>query len=118
MPINVKVNLNGLNGRFSNERLFKARKAATNDAHQFMDKYVPKLSGNLRKFSKVAEDGHTVVYTMPYARAQFYGYIGQSEIKHYTTPGTSKRWDLRMAGNSEDMRRVKEAFVNELKRHD
>lgn len=117
MPLKVKANLTGLNRRFSEARLIDARKVAANDAQQAMEKYVPRLHGDLRKESFVSHDGSHIVYSVPYARAQFYGMIGGSRIHNYTTPRTSRRWDLRLKGNSQDMAKVKEAFIKELKRN-
>ena len=73
----------------------------------------------LRGMSSVAEDGSSVMYRAIYARAQFYGFItnkygGPFRIHNYTTPGTSRRWDLRLKGHKEDMNHVKEAFVKGL----
>lgn len=116
MGVRVKIDLSGFNKRFSSQRLIAARKAAANDAQQAMERYVPKNVGNLRKASYVSDDGSHIVYEMPYAKAQFYGIVHGSPVKHYSTPGTSKRWDLRLKGNRSDMVKVKEAFVEELKR--
>lgn len=126
MGVKVHVNLSGLNRKLSAESLKRARKLMANDALQAMNKYVPSLSqGNdessstLRGMSSVAEDGSSVMYRAIYARAQFYGFItnkygGPFRIHNYTTPGTSRRWDLRLKGHKEDMNHVKEAFVKGL----
>lgn len=125
MSIKVKVNLQGLNSKLGQAKIDKAYKAATNDAYQLMNKYVPsaskgiQTSGTLRGMSYVSNDGKSIVYNAQYAKAQFYGIVGgKYPVRHYTTPGTSKRWDLRLKGSDEDMKRVKEAFINELKRDD
>lgn len=125
MPITVKVNLNNLNKKFSKQNLEHARKLALNDAQQAMEKYVPKLSGDLRDTAHVNATGTAITYTMPYARAQFYGFItnrygGPFRIHNYTTTAetppdyvnTSRRWDLRLKGNKQDMKKVKEALIN------
>lgn len=123
MPIRVKINLKRLNEELSAENIIKARKAMANQAHQEMERYVPSSSkGNqengstLRGESKVSEDGSTVVYNVPYAKAQFYGFItnrygGPFRIHNYTTPGTSRRWDLRLKGNDDAMARAKKALI-------
>ena len=95
----------------------------SNDAHQAMEKYVPKKEGYLRETSKVATDGSSVYYVQPYARAQFYGFItnqygGPYRIHNYSTPGTSRRWDLRLKGNLSEMAMVKEAFINGAQWHE
>lgn len=126
MGVEVHVDLSGLNRKLSAESLKRARKLMANDALQAMNKYVPSSSqGNdesgstLRGMSSVAEDGSSVMYRAIYARAQFYGFItnkygGPFRIHNYTTPGTSRRWDLRLKGHKEDMNHVKEAFVKGL----
>ena len=126
MGVKVHADLSGLNRKLSVEALKRARKLMANDALQAMNKYVPSSSqGNdesgstLRGMSSVAEDGSSVMYRAIYARAQFYGFItnkygGPFRIHNYTTPGTSRRWDLRLKGHKEDMNHVKEAFVKGL----
>ena len=126
MGVEVHIDLSGLNRKLSAESLKRARKLMANDALQAMNKYVPSSSqGNdesgstLRGMSSVAEDGSSVMYRAIYARAQFYGFItnkygGPFRIHNYTTPGTSRRWDLRLKGHKEDMNHVKEAFVKGL----
>lgn len=126
MGVDVHIDLSGLNRKLSAESLKRARKLMANDALQAMNKYVPSSSqGNdesgstLRGMSSVAEDGSSVMYRAIYARAQFYGFItnkygGPFRIHNYTTPGTSRRWDLRLKGHKEDMNYVKEAFVKGL----
>lgn len=123
MGINVHVDLSKLNEKLNAQRLVKARKLMANDALQAMDKYVPSSTkgqnqsgSSLRGMTAVATDGSSIMYRAVYARAQFYGFItnrygGPFRIHNYTTPGTSRRWDLRLKGNSEDMKRVKEAFI-------
>lgn len=125
MPIKVSINLNNLNKKYSKQNLEHARKLAMNDAQQAMEKYVPRLSGDLRKTAVEKIDGTGIVYIMPYAKAQFYGFItncygGPFRIHNYTTTdetppyyvNTSRRWDLRLKGNKQDMKEVKEAFIN------
>ena len=126
MGVDVHIDLSGLNRKLNAESLKRARKLMANDALQAMNKYVPSSSqGNdesgstLRGMSSVAEDGSSVMYRAIYARAQFYGFItnkygGPFRIHNYTTPGTSRRWDLRLKGHKEDMNHVKEAFVKGL----
>ena len=57
MPIKVSINLNNLNKKYSKQNLEHARKLAMNDAQQAMEKYVPKLSGDLRKTAVEKIDG-------------------------------------------------------------
>lgn len=126
MPINVKINLERFNQRLSQERILMARKEMANQAWQEMNAYVPSSTkgkkGNgptLRGESAIAIDGSNILYNVPYAKAQFYGFItnkygGPFRIHNYTTPGTSRRWDLRMKGNKEAMERLKKAFMDGL----
>lgn len=123
MGIKVRTNLNIMNHKFSEDQLRRGRLAMANDAQQAMEKYVPKKSGDLRDHAKVATDGSSVYYVQPYARAQFYGFItnqygGPFRIHNYTTPGTSRRWDLRLKGNLSEMAMVKEAFINGAQWHE
>lgn len=123
MPIRVKVNLDGLKRKFSEENFVRARKAMANQALLEMNPYVPSSSkGNrengvtLRGETVIADDGSSVLYNVPYARAQFYGFItnqygGPFRIRNYTTPGTSRRWDLRMKGNKQAMSAVEKALI-------
>lgn len=129
MGFSVKVDLSNFDKRFSRANLIRARKASADEARKIMNsKYVPsstkgedkKTGGSLRSMSYVSDDGSEIVYTAKYARAQFYGFItnkygGPYRIHNYTTPGTSRRWDLRLKGNKEDMSRVMDTFNNGLK---
>lgn len=75
----------------------KAQFVYVNQVHADMNEYVPFLSGDLRNQSTIAIDGKSIYYNVPYARAQFYGYVGKGryKVKRYTTPGTTSRWDLK-----------------------
>lgn len=126
MGVKVHIDLSKLNEKLNAQRIIKARKLMANDALQAMDKYVPSSTkgqnqsgASLRGMTAVATDGSSIMYRAIYAKAQFYGFItnahgGPFRIHNYTTPGTSRRWDLRLKGNSEDMKRVKETFVKGL----
>lgn len=111
MPAHVRFDMNGFESKFTQSNLRMGRLAAVNDAHQAMEQFVPKLSGDLRSYSVIHPDGSGIDYMMPYARAQFYGVVNGHEIRNYTTPGTSKRWDLRLKGDQQLMSQVTEAFV-------
>lgn len=115
MGVKVKIDMSNFNRKFSDEKLRRAHELALNDAMQAMDKYVPMKKGNLRKMSAMSIDRKSILYTAPYAKAQFYGIVNGSRVHNYTTPGTSRRWDLRLKGNKEDIKKVKEAFTNALK---
>mgnify|MGYP002605803360 CR=1 FL=1 len=127
MGIKVHVDLTKLDQKLNTTQLRQARLNMANDAHQAMDKYIPMLhpdtSENLRSMSFVNSDGTSIIYTAVYAKAQFYGFItnqygGPFRIHNYTTPGTSRRWDLRLKGNLSEMAMVKEAFINGAQWHE
>ncbi len=127
MGIKVHVDLTKLDQKLNTTQLRQARLNMANDAHQAMEKYIPMLhpdtSENLRSMSFVNSDGTSIIYTAVYAKAQFYGFItnqygGPFRIHNYTTPGTSRRWDLRLKGNLSEMAMVKEAFINGAQWHE
>lgn len=125
----VQVNVGGLKSRFNGGNIAKARYVAANQAMLNMNKYVPysgengkqnhlrdanALTPDSRVNGEVAEDGSAIIWHMPYAAPMFYGVVHGHQVKNYTTPGTSKRWDKRMTGNKQDMREVSDAFKNTL----
>lgn len=117
MGVQVHVDLSGFKRKVSRQSLINARKAMANDALAAMDKYVPYLEGNLSKGTSINADGSQIWYTMPYAKAQFYGVVNGYKITHWTTathPKATKRWDLAMKNNSDDMDKVKDAFIKGL----
>lgn len=109
MGIDVHVDLAKLNDVSS--RFARGQKLAGNQAMLEMSQYVPKREGYLRDSGTMSLDGKRITYHEPYAKAQFYGFIGKSRIHNYTEPGTSRRWDLRMKGNGQKMNNVKHAFT-------
>lgn len=126
MPVHVKVDLTRLKAKLSSENIIRTRKAMATQAMQEMNQYVPSSSKGehengttLRGETNIADDGSYVLYNVPYAKAQFYGFItnqygGPYRIHNYTTPGTSRRWDLRMKGNQKAMDDVQKAFIRGL----
>ncbi|MDB6258001.1 minor capsid protein [Lactobacillus amylovorus] len=126
MPVHVKVDLTRLKAKLSSENIIRARKAMATQAMQEMNQYVPSSSKGehengttLRGETNIADDGSYVLYNVPYAKAQFYGFItnqygGPYRIHNYTTPGTSRRWDLRMKSNQKAMDDVQKAFIRGL----
>lgn len=129
MGFNVNVDLSGFDKRFSRANVIRARKAAVDEARRIMNKkYVPsstkgedkETGDSLRQMSFVSDDGSQVIYTAKYARAQFYGFItnkygGPFRVHNYTTPGTSRRWDLRLKAHKQDMNDVMQTFTDGLK---
>lgn len=119
----VTVNVDGLNSKFSKANIAKARYKAANQAMENMNKYVPYSGENgkqthLRDTSHVMPDGSEITWTTEYATAQFYGFVNGHRVRNYTVtngePGKSRRWDLRMTGNKQDMFEVTNAFEKTL----
>lgn len=57
--------------------------------------FVPKAQTKNLSKGRYNRNTEAVVYRTPYARAQFYGFVNGVRVRKYTTPGTSRRWDLR-----------------------
>lgn len=97
--VHVNVDLSGLNRKLSPARFKVAKNAMANQILLDMNRFVPKRDEWLRGSGYVNSKGN-IEYAMIYARAQFFGMItapdgSQHPVHHYTTPGTSKRWDLK-----------------------
>ena len=98
MSLHVKVDKGDLSSKLSEGNIDRGLYALTNQAHADMNNYVPKRQGHLRQDSFA--DKNRITYKVPYARPQFRGFVGKGyPIRHYTTPGTGKRWDLKAKGN-------------------
>lgn len=112
----ASIQLDGVRERFSGGRLSKAQYTAANQAMLIMNaKYVPMDTEHLRNQSKVTDSGR-ITWSTPYAKAQFYGVLNGHRVMNYTTAGTSRRWDLRMKANKQDMADVKRAAAREVLR--
>lgn len=98
MGVKVSIDLNGVEKKLNSTNIKRGRYAFMNQAHSDMERYVPKRQGNLRNDSYVDKGNESIRYTAPYAKAQFYGMVNGSQIKHYSTPGTTRRWDLKAKG--------------------
>lgn len=97
MSTHITVNLSGLNSILSSERLSRAHYVLANQAMADMDQFVPYKRGTLSGSAHIDNDGN-IVYTTPYAKAQFYGMINGHPIVNYTRsehPQASRRWDLK-----------------------
>ena len=106
----VIIDLERAKAKLSQGSIARGRYALANQALADMNQFVPKLEGDLRTATSVEADGTAINYNMPYARAQFYGFVGGGyPIENYTTPGTGSRWDLKAA--SMFMEDWKRAFV-------
>lgn len=108
----AKKKLSAINGR--------GKYLAANQAMTEMDRFVPfsgkQRSVHLRDTAVVDNSGSYITYSTPYAKAQFFGFVGVGgfRVKNYTTPGTSRRWDLRLKSNPAAMANVEEAFKGGL----
>ena len=109
MAVVVSVHGKGFD-RFSEKALDRGLYNFTNQMAMDMDPFVPFKKGNLSNSVHVPKDDHIhlsktvqvqgnhITYTTPYAKAQFYGFINDHPITHWTTsehPQATSRWDLK-----------------------
>lgn len=95
MVVKVNVDLDGFMEQTSLNNVKRGQYALVNQAMSDMEQFVPKDQGHLRDSVHATADGSQITYAMPYAKAQFYGIINGHPVHNYTTPGTTKRWDLK-----------------------
>lgn len=95
MAFRINVDLDGFMDQTSINNVKRGQYALVNQAMSDMEQFVPKDQGHLRDSVHATADGSQITYAMPYAKAQFYGIINGHPIHNYTTPGTTKRWDLK-----------------------
>lgn len=94
--VNVRVDFSGVYKKLSGQAVQRGKYALANQALSDMNQFVPMKEGILRMTASLAIDGGSVIWRTPYARAQFYGFVGKGyRVYNYTTPNTSRRWDLR-----------------------
>lgn len=114
----IKLDFDRANHIMASSNKKSSQFKAANQAMMAMERFVPKSDiqkqNRLRTASNVSNDGEHIIYTMPYARAQFFGVINGSQIRNYTTPGTSSRWDKRLIGDKSLMKTVTDVYVKEL----
>ncbi|MGM0169834.1 hypothetical protein IGI39_003995 [Enterococcus sp. AZ135] len=94
----VKVDVEGIRAKLSPQAMIEGRRALANQMLADMHPFVPKKDNHLRQAVSIARDGSEIIYSMPYAKAQFYGTNGKTVFRNYSTPGTGKRWDLQAKG--------------------
>ena len=89
MAIKVKVtkDLKGVKTRV-NQMTKLGQYALANQVYQDSNRYAPKLTGDLRSQSYITPDNKQIVWTVRYARRQYYNYGAK-----FTTPGTGPKWD-------------------------
>lgn len=98
MGVNVKVDLSGLDRKLGGQALQRAQYVLANQAMADMDQFVPYKQGHLAGSAHISDNKQTIIYDVPYAKAQFYGMINGSPVVNYTTsehPQATKRWDLK-----------------------
>ena len=95
MAFRINVDLDGFMDQTSLNNVKRGQYALANQAMSDMEQFVPKDQGHLRDSVHATADGSQITYAMPYAKAQFYGIINGHPVHNYTTPGTTKRWDLK-----------------------
>ncbi|WP_334263660.1 minor capsid protein [Lactiplantibacillus plantarum] len=95
MAFRINVDLDGFMDQTSLNNVKRGQYALVNQAMSDMEQFVPKNQGHLRDSVHATADGSQITYAMPYAKAQFYGIINGHPVHNYTTPGTTKRWDLK-----------------------
>jgi len=95
MAFRINVDLDGFMDQTSLTNVKRGQYALVNQAMSDMEQFVPKDQGHLRDSVHATSNGSQITYAMPYAKAQFYGIINGHPVHNYTTPGTTKRWDLK-----------------------
>ncbi|MCG0674612.1 minor capsid protein [Lactiplantibacillus plantarum] len=95
MAFRINVDLDSFMEQTSLNNVKRGQYALVNQAMSDMEQFVPKDQGHLRDSVHATADGSQITYAMPYAKAQFYGIINGHPVHNYTTPGTTKRWDLK-----------------------
>lgn len=95
--VRIDVNLSGARAKLSPQSHQRGQYAVANQFLADATPFVPFKEGILRQTGHVNHDATEVIWNTPYAKAQFYGFVGrgQHRVYNYTTPGTSRRWDLR-----------------------
>jgi hypothetical protein len=96
--LKLNVNLTRINQILNEGNMLNARRRVLNQMEMDMHPLIPYRQGDLRNNIALNFDATQLVYYAPYAKAQFYGFVGPNStrpVRHYTTPGTGKRWDLK-----------------------
>lgn len=95
--VRVDINLTIPKQKMSQEAVKSGRRALANQALADMNQFVPAKEHILRQTATVDINGEAIYWNTPYAGPQFYGFVGKGKhrVYKYTTPGTSRRWDLR-----------------------
>ena len=97
MGVKITANVPFMKNMLCGDSLDRARYVLANQAMADMDQFVPLKSSALAGSAHL-DVNHNIIYSTPYARAQFYGMIHGHPVKNYTqTAGRypTKRWDLK-----------------------
>ena len=91
----IEVDLGRVMKKLSQGNIDTGRYALANQAMADMHQFVPMKGNDLRTTTHIDTDGSSINYNMPYAKAQYYGFVGKGgyPVRNYTTPGTGPRWD-------------------------
>lgn len=98
MGANIRIELDSVRAKLSPQAMTNGRRALANEALADMHPFVPKKEGHLRMAVSIALDGSEIIYSMPYAKAQFYGVSKRASWNKGKQPGTGPRWDLKAKG--------------------
>lgn len=108
--VKVVIDLTRAQQKLSPESRQKGQYALANQFLSSANQYVPMKDNILRMSGTIDLDGSAVNWNTPYAKPQFYGFVGKGyRVYNYTTPGTSRRWDLRTKANH--MRELQDAYL-------
>lgn len=126
----ITLNVQGIDNMLSQKRKKSIQFKTANQAMMEMNKFVPDSGINKsvklnstgydngsKPSTSISADGERITYSILYARAQFFGIINGHRIHDYTTPGTSRRWDLRLKGDDQAMKRVADVYSRELTKY-
>lgn len=106
MRIRVKTDLKGVKVK-ADSMIKLGQYALANQVHADSNVYAPKLSMDLVNQSTIAIDGKSIIWNVPYARKQYYGYGFK-----FSTPGTGPKWDSKaLAIHGADWLRITKAAM-------
>lgn len=106
----ININKSVFDKKTSVSNIKRAKFALTNQALADMNQYVPMRPGSGHLRMSGTSNGDRITYRIPYAGPQFRGIVNGGRVRNYTTPGTSRRWDLRAKANHMDAWR--KAFID------
>ena len=111
MSVEMKP-ISSIKARLGIEPNGRVQKFFTNTCYKYMDKYVPKETGDLRTI--VSLEDNLITYESDYSHYQYKGISKNGNPLNYKTPGTGAYWDLKM--KQIDMQEVLDEVQKEIKR--